>query len=143
MINKKDIQQIYFRLSSEGRPYFSLMLSSTGSINRMGNGNSEEAFPQMAMGNIGPELFQELIDQIPEDWFSWAGRYTMPEQKGSREQLHIAFSSQQAETGFEFDYGSDSEGPPDELVSLTEYAISLTEEWYDEQLSRKNKKRKA
>lgn len=122
--------RFYFKLTEAGQPLMMLMMNAEGAINRMGDG--EHPAGKMAMGQVSPELFQALAAAIPEDLFEFSGRYTFPEPRGKLMNLLMEFSFRGEEKGFEFTYGADSEGPPEEMVALITYALDLTHDWYAE-----------
>lgn len=140
MINKQAIHRILIKWTVEEETIISLMLSQNGSINRIGSGESTGG--KMAMGRTEEPIFQQLLEALPEDWLTNTGRYTLPDPKGKLAQLTIALeSSHEEETGFEFTYGTQSDGPPEDMVEYVEYAIALTDEWYEEMTRKGRKKR--
>ena len=97
-------------------------------VNRRGNGN--EADGAMVMGRPEEPIFEQLLAAIPPELFDGAGRYALPEPQGDPSELRLSFTGPDLDTGFAFQYGSESMGPPDEFVELVELALELTEDWY-------------
>ncbi|MCI4667767.1 MAG: hypothetical protein MRZ79_06365 [Bacteroidia bacterium] len=138
MISKQSIHRILIKWSVEEEVIISMMLSKGGSLNRIGNG--EKSGGKMAMGRTEEPLFESLLEAMPEDWLKNTGRYTLPDPKGKMAQLTLVLETEdEQETGFEFTYGIQSGGPPEDFVEYVEYAIELTDEWY-ENMTRKGKK---
>ncbi len=137
MIEKQGIDRILVKWTIEEGILISLMLSRSGALNRIGTG--DEKGGKMAMGNSEEAFFQTLLEAMPEEWLQNTGRYTLPSPKGKLATLTIALGGENLDTGFEFTYGSQSEGPPEDMVEFVEYAIELTDEWYQEAISKKKK----
>jgi len=45
----------------------------------------------------------------------------------------LAFRRPKDPLGFEFNFGTESEGPPPEVASLVTFATEMTEDWYNHQ----------
>ncbi|MEL6133599.1 MAG: hypothetical protein AAFR59_09580 [Bacteroidota bacterium] len=135
---KEKITQIFIKWEVDGDSILSLMVSQTGAINRMGamDGQTKGKF---AMGTTEEPIFTTLLQAVPGDWFSHEGRYTLPDPKGKRAVLSIAFSGVEVDTGIAFTYGTQSDGPPEDIIEYIEYALELTDPWYETQTSKKKK----
>lgn len=138
MIEKESINRILIKWTVEEETIISMMLSRNGSLNRIGSG--EKSGGKMAMGNTDAPLFASLLEALPVDWLKNTGRYTLPNPKGKMANLALILETDKEETGFEFIYGIQSDGPPEDMVEYVEYAIELTDEWYAE-MTQKGKKR--
>jgi hypothetical protein len=56
------------------------------------------------------------MTNLDDDMFEFLGRYDLPEKEGLPCQLTIELSFTNADNdGFAFNYGSESEGPPQEI----------------------------
>ncbi len=132
------IQQLFIKLEAEDESVLSLMLSASGSLNRMGDGSGDPEVARFFMGSSPEPLFQQLIAGMDEKVFELAGRYELPYEGGERLRLTLHFKGEKLDTGFEFSYGSESMGPPEELLEIVEQAVALTDGWYEAQLM-KNK----
>lgn len=129
-----NIQQIYIKLEAEEETVLSLMLSASGAINRMGDGSGDPEVGRFFMGNTREPLFRQLIQSIDPKVFELAGRYELPYEAGEHIQLTIHCKGEKLDTGFDFSFGSESMGPPEEILAIVEKAVELTDEWYEQQL---------
>jgi hypothetical protein len=117
-----------------------ILLTSDGTINRMGNGidTTEKVL------NIGQlpnnKIFKKLMTHVTEDMLLPPEQYTAPEIKGKKCILSVSFEIPGREAGFEFIYGSESMGPPPECQKLVEKALELTQSWYETQMKLKKNK---
>ncbi|MEO0898323.1 MAG: hypothetical protein AAFY71_18060 [Bacteroidota bacterium] len=137
MINKEEIDRIYLQWLIEEENLITMMFSRSGSINRRGDGENLGGRP--AMGRVEEPLFQQLLEALPLDWFQNTGRYTLPDPKGKMAKLTLAFEGEKLDTGFEFMYGTQSDGPPEDMVEYIEFAMELSEEWYQSQGKKKKR----
>lgn len=128
------IQQVYIKLEAEDETVLSLMLSATGSLNRMGDGSGDPEVGRFFMGTTQEPYFKQLIQSINQKVFELAGRYELPYEGGEHVHLTIHCKGDQLDTGFEFTFGSESMGPPEEILAIVEKAVELTDPWYEEQL---------
>lgn len=115
--------------------YLQLVMTRSGMVNRRGDGESADAIP--VMGRPEEPIFDSFLSAIPLDLFDQAGRYAMPDPQGDPSELIISFTGEGLDTGFAFQYGSASMGPPDEFVELVELALALTDDWYQGKKKRK------
>ncbi|GAB4427056.1 MAG: hypothetical protein OHK0039_45250 [Bacteroidia bacterium] len=130
------IDRIYFKLSVESKDIFSLMLARNGALNRLGS-EDEEGSTAFFMGRTDEPLFDQLLASLSDDMLELTGRYEYPDLRGERCVLTITLEGQDLETGFEFTYGSEAVGPPEEIVDWVDRAITLTDPWYEAQLVRR------
>jgi hypothetical protein len=62
------------------------------------------------------------------------GRYEVPDQQGDPCVLDVLLRfTDGSEDGFGFAYGSESMGPPGEIVDVVVRAVEATEPWYQQQ----------
>jgi hypothetical protein len=88
------------------------------------------------MGTTQKPLFKKLIQSIDKKVFELTGRYELPYEQGEHIHLTIHCKGDDLDTGFEFSYGSESMGPPEEILAIVEKAVELTDAWYEEQLEK-------
>lgn len=129
------LTQVHIKLTIAGADVLAITLTREGTLNRLGDG--ETMPPPLFMGRTEEPLFAAFLGQLSPELLELTGRYTYPNPQGDRCELSIALSGAEIETGFAFSYGTDSEGPPEEIVELVEYALDLTDPWYEAQLARK------
>jgi hypothetical protein len=139
-MKKADIQRLLMKMSVGEDQVLSLMVSRSGALNSMGDGNPGSEVRELVMGQTDEPLFDELLQAIPDEWMAHTGRYEMPEIKGARCELSVALEGETEETGFAFTFGTQSDGAPEEFVDLVEMAMEMTDEWY--QANRKPQQRK-
>lgn len=134
------LKRIEIRLEIGESRALHLMLSDSGAINRMGDGSGDKA--PLAMGRTEPALFAEIAATIPPEWWEMAGRYILPDQKGSPCQLEIALGGEDQETGIGFSFGSQSDGPPADIMNWVDAVLAATEPWYESQTQQKKQRGK-
>ncbi len=137
-ITHKEIERVMIKWEIEGEPFLQIMLSANGSVNRMGDGEKFDKKPQIHMGFSEEPLLEMFLKEVPPELFTYAGRYTMPDPKGERASLEISFTGKEIDTGVECTYGTESEGPPEEMISLVELALDLTDSWIETKKRLKN-----
>jgi hypothetical protein len=133
-MNPSDIQKFEARLSVAGEPYLVITLTRSGTINRMHL--SEAGVPALSMGRTTENWFEQVIADFTPELLQEAGRYEIPITAGQPCELTVVLSNDSEETGFAFTYGSESMGPPEEIVDIVEKAMDLTEEWFETQQRR-------
>jgi hypothetical protein len=115
-----------------------MLIAADGSVNRAGSGrvDVDEDERDLFIGVTEDPLFETFISRVPADLFEHAGRYEHPSLEGPRCKLTIIFRLREQEdmaTGFEFIYGAESEGPPQEIREMVVSALEITQPWYDQQ----------
>jgi hypothetical protein len=130
-------EQVFAKLEVSGETEIMVMLSRSGSVNRKG-GMDDEHNP-FCMGFVEEDLLGAFLEAIPEELMELAGRYTFPDPQGALCVLSIALEGKNLDTGFEFTYGEKSDGPPEEIVTLFELLLDLTDDWYHEQRAKKKR----
>jgi len=139
-MKKTDIQRLLMKMSVGEDQVLSLMVSRSGTLNRMGDGDPGSPVRELVLGKTEEPLFEELLAAIPDEWMAHTGRYEMPDIAGARCELSVALEGETEETGFAFTFGTQSDGAPEEFVELVEMAMEMTDDWY--QANRKPSQRK-
>ena len=138
MLTKAEIENVHISLVVNEEQVLALRISKNGALNRMGDGSDDPKMRLMFMKRIEEPLFDRLMEILSVDLLSMVGRYTFPDPKGDLTQLLITLEGDNdTETGFEFVYGSDSEGPPEEIIDFVEYAVELSDPYWEDFLSKK------
>ena len=137
-ISKDEVSQVFIKWQCGEDTLLSLMLSASGGLSRMGNGSGEKDHNKLCMGHSDEGLLSQWMEAFDPSWFELAGRYTLPDQEGKTCVLSLSFSGEKLDTGFEFTYGMDGTGPPEEIVELVDFALKLTDEWYESKLKHQN-----
>lgn len=113
-----------------------ILLDKYGNIHRKGNGNAGDESQTLQMGVSHQSHFDALMMTIDENVFHHTGVIRMPDAQGTESRLSIIFNGNNGDVdlGFRVVYGSQSQGPPAELVQILINAVKITEPWYQEQL---------
>ena len=132
MAKVTEIKAISVSLEVAGEKTLFILLSDDGTINRMGNG--ELSYPDrknLYMGHTNEPLFSKLRNRLDDEILRYMGRYDVPEKLGQicRFTIGLQFADG-VSNGFEINYGSESKGPPQELVDFLHAAVEVTEPLY-------------
>ncbi len=128
---KEEIDAIVINQQIDGQPSLFVLLANDGTINRIGTGAADNKEKALFIGHTQGELFLRFMEQVDEAIFENAGVYKHPDPKGAACKLELAFRRPEGPVGFEFHFGTESEGPPEEIAALVKHAIELTEPWYE------------
>jgi hypothetical protein len=136
--NIEDIFVIWMTIKVEGKNTLFLMLASEGLVNRLGTGAVDNTENDMFIGKTDEPLFLQLRSRIDPRWLPQMGSsYALPERKGKECELTIGFKfGDSKETGVTFKYGSESQGPPGDLVKFVINAVEITNPWYEREKKR-------
>lgn len=130
-MKKEEVKAVDIELDAgKNNSILSILLMADGSINRMGNGRLDNSEKVFHIGVTQEPLFQTFMSYVPDNLFDYAGGYDLPKQAGLPCKLTIRFHGRQS-TGahFEFNYGSESQGPPAEIQKLVIAAVAITDQW--------------
>ena len=130
MTNSHEIQRIQIVLQAEERLLLHLVLSSDGTIQRLGSGRLDNEEFTLVNGVADKALFDAVLKSLPEEFLESEGSYSDPNLRGQRLGLSITLMVNGGEHSFHIVYGSESEGPPDDVVAFVMSAKELTESWY-------------
>ncbi len=79
-------------------------------------------------------MFQEILAHVDESWLDRPGQYVARQRKGKACRLSLLFHREGGrELGLTYLYGSESEGPPEEIRAFVLAAIDATQSWYEVQ----------
>jgi hypothetical protein len=130
---KEEFDAVVISLEVNEQPALFVLLAADRTVNRIGTGALDNVEKALFIGATADNLFEKFMQKVSEDMFEHAGCYAQPEPKGQPCKLTMAFRRPKDPVGFEFSFGSESEGPPEELAELVKYAAELTEPWYEKQ----------
>lgn len=130
---KEEIDAVVINQEVDGQPSLFVLLANDGTINRIGTGAIDNSEKALFIGQTGDGLFERFMEKVDEAIFENSGAYKHPDPKGRACKLELAFRRPSGPLGFEFHFGSESEGPPEEISALVIHAIELTEPWYTKQ----------
>lgn len=131
MTEKDKVTAINITLKVEDELVLLILLAADGFMNRMGNGENTKKCPFLIwdLGDSAP--FHSVMGKVNELMVHPFQQWVANEIKGQRCQLTIAFDVPDMPAGVEFVYGSESMGPPLEIINIVTSAIQLTQPWYD------------
>jgi hypothetical protein len=134
----EDISVIWLTIKVDGKNTLFLTLGSDGLVNRLGTGAVNNTEIDMFIGKTNDPLFLQLRSRIDPRWLAQMGAiYTLPERRGKECELTVGFKLRDStETGATFRYGSESQGPPGDIVQFVIDAVGLTTPWYEREKSR-------
>ena len=112
-----------------------ILLAEDGTVNRMGNGSLTNSDHEMYIGRQPEPLFARFIDRITPQMLEHQGAYELPNRVGANCELTLllGYRDSKRSAGFKFIYGSESQGPPPEIVELVRYAAEVTTPWHEQQ----------
>ena len=125
------IEALAIALEVDGQATLELALTRDGEISRCGNGVPDAQEHSTVTGTGSAELFRQALRQLSDPLLEHFGRYDLPEKEGFHCRLELSFRFEDGEqNGFAFHYGSDSQGPPQEINHFVAAAVEITEPWY-------------
>ncbi len=130
-MNKEEFDAVIISLEVETLPCLFLLLSQDGTVNRLGTGAIDNAEKALFVGESLEPFFKQFMARVSDELLQNAGAYRHPDPKGRACKLVLAFRRPKDPLGFEFHFGTESEGPPPEVASLVSFATEMTEEWYN------------
>jgi hypothetical protein len=131
---KESIKAISVDLEVNGKPSLFILLADDGTVNRLGTGTADNTERDLYIGLAEEPLFEQLRDEVQPDWISLQGEYDVPGKEGLPCTLTILFAcGADQDAGWRFRYGSESDGPPDDMCEFVAEAVRLTDPWYERQ----------
>jgi len=131
---KDTVESIMITLEVGSKQSLFILLAADGSLNRLGTGSAENTDNDMFIGVTKKTLFKKLRKKIPQEWFDNLGRYEISEKKGLPCELTILMKHTDGqESGIQFLYGTESQGPPEDIVQFVSEAVKLTNPWHEAQ----------
>ena len=129
-----DVEGISVSLTIDEKLSLFILLAEEGLINRMGTGFLNNTEENLFVGPGDPAIFQEVRSHLTEGMLQIVGReFQCANMRGASCKLQIDFQfKDNTSDGFAFLYGSDSEGPPEDVRAFVKAAAFLTETWYED-----------
>ena len=129
-----DVFGIMVTLEIAGVQSLFILLAQDGTINRLGTGAEGNADNDMFIGMSDGTAFAEVRPVAGPVIEKWIGSYGAPESEGKLCKLLVGFqTSDGKESMSRWEYGSESQGPPPEVVNVVVKAVEATESWWQEQ----------
>jgi hypothetical protein len=130
MTTTNEIQRLQIVLQADERLLLHIVLASDGTVQRLGSGRLDNDEFALVSGVTDKTIFDEVLQSLPDEFLESEGSYSDPNLRGQRLGLNITLMVNGSEHGFQMVYGSESEGPPDDVVAFVVAAKNLTESWY-------------
>lgn len=135
---KETIGAVVISLKVAEKAALFILLSADGTVNRSGTGAVNNIEHDLFIGRTQHPLFEQFMAGVEANIFQHTGRYTYPDPKGQLCILTLSFqvprnAEGRESVGFEFIYGSESEGPNQQIGQMVRAAVRLTDPWYEEQ----------
>jgi hypothetical protein len=111
-----------------------ILLAADGTINRMDTGTEDGVKQPLVMGLTNKDYFAQLRSLVTPELFAYLGLLgDVTNKKGKPAKLTISFAFEDGtRNGFMFKYGTESQGPPEEVCDFVHKAVELTNPWYEE-----------
>lgn len=132
--SEKDLKATTIELNIGEESAFALLMYEDGTINRRGNGE----FPldkNFFMGVQKDSLLKKLGKTITDDLLDHFDRsYDYKIKEGQICQLEMTIFLADKRYAVRYIYGSESEGPPKEVMDYVWNAIRITDPWHQKQI---------
>ena len=132
-----DVQAMLVDLKiNENRSLLFILLGADGLINRSGSGSLRNKNNDLFIGKAAPAIFEKVRSQLSEEVLQNLGmsfRREIVRGAPCSLKLIVQFKDGTSKAS-EYLYGTESEGPPTDVVGFVTSAVRETEEWYQEQL---------
>ena len=129
-----DIVGVAITLDVHSNSVLFVLLGSDGSINRKGDGSPKNSDRNLFIGRTLVPLLRNLLTHLTDDMLRHMVGYDIPDKVGDPCKLSIALHfSDGSNNGFSFTYGSQSQGPPTDIVNFVRAAVTLTDAWWQSQ----------
>lgn len=143
MYEKLLIDKVLITLEVGDKTSLFILLEKEGTIHRKGTGSPDNELP-LHRGVSNQKHFDAFMMTVNESIFAYRGVHRLMSPVGKECRLTIIFQGpNEVDFSFRVIYGSESEGPPRELVELLINAVKITDVWYQEQLNDTKEKKKS
>jgi hypothetical protein len=130
----EDLICILVRLVIDGNDALFIMSYRDGRMQRLGDGSPDNTEQQTLIGTTGEPVFERLCLKVNPNWFGHGGTHQQPGVRGKNCELTLSFQfTDKQEIGLTYLYGSESKGPPRDVVEFVTYAAHVTNGWYESQ----------
>jgi hypothetical protein len=128
-----DLTGISITLKIDGEPFLFLLVAGDGATNRMGSGTFEDKNRHLFIGKAEPAIFEAVRSHVTPELLRISGGFEHKNRRGATCDWIVDFQFKDGrESGFGFRYGSESEGPPQEVGEFVTEAVRVTEPWYQD-----------
>ena len=128
-----DIVAFSITLDVSEKPSLFVLVSSDGTINRMGTGTLENTEQELFIGKGDPAIFEAVRGHFTEAMRELSGQtLESAEPRGIPCKLTITFQLKDGtSSGFALLYGSESAGMPEDIAEFVRAAVRETDPWYE------------
>ncbi len=138
MTQPDEIRGLCVTLLVAGEQALVVLMDESGSVNRSGSGSTNNSDLDLYIGRTDPACFTFLRSRISPQLLNWCGQSrTAPDIQGKPCKLTIDFFTNLSERGrsfsMEWNYGSESEGPPADVCEFVRSAVEVTRDWHEQQ----------
>jgi hypothetical protein len=130
-----EVVAVMVAMQVEGQKVLFALLGADGSVNRMGSGLADVSDREMFIGELNPEVFQQLRAKISPGLNQFLGQsLAASNPAGTVCELTVAFkyaNGREAATAWR--YGSESQGPPPEVTDFVKETLVAVEPWFRQQ----------
>ena len=131
-----DVRVLWMTLKVDEEDSLLIVLGRDGLVNRQGTGIAGETETLLYIGSH-PKVFERVLESVDEEILQYMGTYKAKERKGAHCRLAVNFEfSDKISKGFVWEYGLESQGPPQELTKIVIEAIETTEPFYQAALKK-------
>jgi hypothetical protein len=128
-----DVTALDITLKVDGDLFLFVLVASDGTTNRLGSGTFEDKNRGLFIGQTEPAIFEAVRSHVTPEMLHISGGFEHKNRRGATCELGVSFKFKDGgESGFGFRYGSESEGPPEEVRILVTDAVRVTEPWYQD-----------
>lgn len=128
------VSGIMVTLEVAGNQSLFILLARDGSINRLGTGTEDNIDKDMFIGMSDGAAFRQVRALAGPVIDNWIGGYGAPDPVGKLCKLLVGFQTIDGKDLMShWEYGSESQGPPPEIVSIVMKAVEATDSWWQEQ----------
>ena len=131
-IKKEDITAFLLTIDVNERKNLIILINSDGTLCRMGSGAYDNTDTELYYGKVKEPLLKNLINEMTHDIFEFQGQYILS-LDGTPCRILLKLYNEKEMVIYEFIYGSKFQGLPDEIRNVLAAALSLTEDWYQQQ----------
>lgn len=132
MLDKQGVRSVQIELKVGEYTNFIIIIARDGAIQRYGP-VEPGATGDLKMAMLQEPIIDTLVASVPEYVFDYLDRRfaCSDDIAGKPCSLTLTFEDAQGElSGIRFDYGSDSKGPPADVMALVEGLREKTDSWY-------------
>lgn len=129
-----NVTGIMVTLEIGGEQALFVLLSKDGSINRLGTGSEGNTEKDMFIGVADTTAFEAVRAKCGPIIDQWLGGFGAPDIAGKPCKLAVGFQTTDGtELVSQWQYGTESQGPPPDVAAVVIKSVQATEDWYQKQ----------